>query len=95
MTKAEYQSQFLSGNLLDEGNRKAILRGIVDHMYDNMLKFGGEATAATLEGMSDPTKLEVYKITTGGSITAGSLTVATGDLVYYDGSVWKYLLDKA
>lgn len=94
MTKDQFQSQFLSGDLLDEGNRKTILRSMSAFMYDKMLKWGGEATAATLEAMADPTKLEVYKITTGGSITSGSLTTATGDLVYYDGSVWKYMLDK-
>lgn len=93
MTRDTFKKQFVDGALLDNNNLKARLRDMAEYMYDNMLKFGGEADASTLESMSDPTTLEVFKISAGGGLNGGGITTATGDLVYHDGTQWKYLHD--
>ena len=51
-----------------------------------VLHLVGNATVATVNGLS-PVAGEAYVMTDSGTLTAGSLSVAAGDLVEYSGSV--------
>jgi len=47
----------------------------------------GNATVATINGLS-PSAADAYVVTDSGTLTLGSLSVAAGDLVEFDGSAW-------
>ena len=47
----------------------------------------GNATAAVINGLT-PTLGDAYTVSGAGTLTLGSLSVAIGDIVEYDGSAW-------
>jgi len=100
MTRDEYMTSIINGmpstysTALPVRGPLKVLAGMV---YDS-LKPKGEATGAEIEALTDMSNGDAYKvITTGGAITAGSITVLVGDVVYYDeeNSVWKFLVSGA
>jgi len=53
----------------------------------DVLHLIGNATVATINGLS-PSAGNAYVVTDSGVLTLGSLSVAAGDLVEFDGSIW-------
>jgi hypothetical protein len=99
MTKSAFAGQFTSGHFGDTNTYKTRLVQISDYIYDKCLKFQGSATAAVIAALADPTNLDVYIVTTGGTINSGgdAITAATGDLVAYNASteLWFFIHDLA
>jgi len=58
-------------------------------LLNKMLKVdGGSSTAAALNALTNPMPGLLVTITTGGTLTLGSLVVVTNDTVYFNGSIW-------
>jgi hypothetical protein len=58
-------------------------------MLNLMLKVdGGSSTVAALNALTNPMPGLLITITTGGTLTLGSLAVVTNDTVYFNGSIW-------
>jgi len=49
---------------------------------------GGSSTVAALNALTNPMQNLLITITTGGTLTLGSLTVVTGDVVSFNGLIW-------
>jgi hypothetical protein len=88
----------------DDATTKAYVDGLVtglqwiepadcDDLLGNVLTTGlvGNASVATINGLS-PSAGDAYVVTDAGTITAGSISTAIGDVVEYDGAVWVRLL---
>jgi len=97
MTQQEFRDKFTSGHMGDKLDYKQRLNEIADFIYENSLKFKGVSDLATINGLADVTNLDSYKLSDAGTLTAGSLAVTAGDIVYYDAetSAWLLLVDVA
>ena len=49
---------------------------------------GGSSTVAALNALTNPMPGLIITITTGGTLTLGSLVVITDDSVYFNGAIW-------
>ncbi|MEY4930561.1 MAG: hypothetical protein RI909_1285 [Bacteroidota bacterium] len=68
---------------------------ILGYIYDETMKFGGKKTVAEINAMTLIPKNTIVFPTDGGSVTAGTLTVAAKDIILWNGTVWIFLLDFA
>jgi hypothetical protein len=77
------------------GTTAATSKAYVDSLVDGLgwtdpcavMNLIGNASVATINGLS-PSAGDAYVMTDAGTLTAGSLSVAAGDLVEFDGSAW-------
>ena len=102
MTKAELLEK-LDGHEGDLNNLKAKLVQVVESVFDKIeeveavsFRTGGTGTAAQIAALEAPALNAIYRvITTGGDLNSGgtAITVAVGDLVYHNGTIWVLLAD--
>lgn len=98
MTKAELKEIINNTHEGDLGALKQKLTTIVESVFDAIeavedkaFVVGGTGTAAEIAALEAPAKNAIYRvITTGGDLNAdlAEITVAVGDLVYFDGTIW-------
>lgn len=90
MDKRSFKAQFSAGRIGDQGDIKQRIAQIAEYIYDNCLKFKGEASAEEIEAVKSPTNLDVYKVTSAGVVNAedkdNKLTVSAGSVVKYNAS---------
>lgn len=86
LEKLGYLAQKVSKNILADTN--ALYAKLVQ-IYNTMLKVGGDSsTVAALNALTSPMPALLITITTGGTLTLGSLVVVTDDTVYFNGAIW-------
>lgn len=70
-----------------------LVQGLTDYIYENCFRNGGAKTLAYLDdGDFTPPKNVIYTIEgASGTLTAGSVVVTSGDLVYFNGEAWVML----
>ena len=86
LEKTGYLAESLSRNQLTDTNA---LFGKLASVLSKALKVeGNSATAAALNALTTPMPGLLVTITTGGTLTLGSLSVSTNDTVYFNGLIW-------
>lgn len=103
MTKAQLKEQINNMHEGDIFTMRGKLNNIIDTVFDRIEAIeasafvtGGTGTVAELAALTAPTKNAIYRvITTGGNLNSGAdqITVAVGDLVYHNGTLWVLLAD--
>lgn len=103
MTKAQLKEQINSMHEGDIYTMRGKLNNIIDTVFDRIEAIeatafvpGGTGTAAAIAALEAPTLNAIYRvITTGGDLNSGgtAITVAVGDLVYHNGTLWVLFAD--
>lgn len=103
MTKAQLKEQINSMHEGDIYTMRGKLNNIIDTVFDRIeaieataFVIGGTGAVAALTALTTPTLNGIYRvITTGGDLNSGAaaITVAVGDLVYHNGTLWVLLAD--
>lgn len=85
----------LAGDLHDAINAaKTEVIAAVEAILTDYFKFAGIDTAVNIASIETPSVNLLYKVSTGGEINTGEdvITATTGDLVYFNGTIWAFLV---
>ena len=86
MEKTSYIASVIDKNSLADTN--ATFGKMVAILSKALKVDGGSSTVAALNALTSPMEGLIITITTGGTLTLGTLTVATSDRVYFNGLIW-------
>ena len=85
LEKSAYLASALQRNI---GDTNALYAKLASVLGKSLKAEGLTATAAALNALTTPMPGLLITITTGGTLTLGSLSVSTNDTVYFNGLIW-------
>ena len=86
LEKSAYLASHISRNGLVDTN--AVYAKLASILGKALKAEGLSATVAALNALLEPMPGLLITITTGGTLTLGTLSVSTNDTVYFDGLIW-------